>query len=178
VYSENLKNGESLLRQKPMQIGLSEPDCATLCGKACVILDFGKELVGGARILTFAARGNKTVRLRFGESVSETSSEIGKGDNVSNELGFATNDHSLRDFCVELQRYSDMKFAQTGFRFLRIDTLSEDSELVLKSVLAAVETDTRVQLGKFECDDKLVNDIFNTAAYTIRLCLQNGYFWD
>ena len=182
VYSENLENGESLLREKPMQIGLSETDCAVLRGKACVIFDFGKELVGGARILTFLSGvrvgKSQTVRLRFGESVSETCSEIGEYYEETKKLGFATNDHSIRDFCVDLQDFSDMRFAQTGFRFLRIDTLSDDYEITLKSVVAASETDTRKQLGFFACDDQLVNDIFDTAAHTIRLCLQNGYFWD
>ena len=172
VHSKNLENSEALLNKKPLQIGLSETDCAVLRGKACVILDFGKELSGGARILTYAARGTKSVRLRFGESVGETCSELGSG------YGLGTNDHSLRDFSVALQNYSDMHFAQTGFRFLRIDTLAEDAEISLKTVVAAVDTDEREQLGSFDCDDALVNDIFDTAAYTIRLCLQNGYFWD
>ena len=182
VYSENLENGESLLREKPLQIGLSETDCAILRGTACVIFDFGKELVGGARILTFLTGQRegkgRTVRLRFGESVSETCSEIGEHYATTNKLGFATNDHSNRDFYVDLQDFSDMRFAQTGFRFLRIDTVGDDCEIMLKSVVAASETDTREQLGFFSCDDQLVNDIFDTAAHTIRLCLQNGYFWD
>ena len=178
VCSANVENSESLLRQKTLQIGLSETDCAVLRGKAYVIFDFGKELVGGARILTFLSGASKTVRLRFGESVSETCSETGKHYSASNKLGFATNDHSNRDFCVDLQDYSDMRFAQTGFRFLRIDTLSDDCEIIIKSVVAASETDTRKQLGFFTCNDQLVNDIFDTAAHTIRLCLQNGYFWD
>ncbi|MBQ8428498.1 MAG: alpha-L-rhamnosidase [Clostridia bacterium] len=173
VYSENLENGEALLKQKPLQIGLAETDCAVLRGKGCVILDFGKELSGGARILTFSTKGKPSkVRIRFGESVSETCAELGSG------YGLATNDHSVRDFETYLQNYSDMTYAQTGFRFVRIDGLSDETELVLKTVVAAVDTDDRVQLGTFECDDALVNDIFNTAAYTIRLCLQNGYFWD
>ena len=173
VYSENVENGEALLKEKTLQIGLNEIDCAVLRGKGCVILDFGKELSGGVRILTYAAKGkNNKVRIRFGESVSETCAELGIG------YGLATNDHSVRDFETYLQNYSDMTYAQTGFRFVRIDGLDEGAELLIKTIVAAVDTDDREQLGVFECDDALVNDIFNTAAYTIRLCLQNGYFWD
>lgn len=173
VHSENLENGEALLKEKPLQIGLNEIDYAILRGKGCVILDFGKELSGGVRILTYAtnAKPNK-VRIRFGESVSETCAELGSG------YGLATNDHSVRDFETYLQNYSDMTYAQTGFRFVRIDGLDEQTELFIKTIVAAVDTDDRAQLGSFECDDALVNDIFNTAAHTIRLCLQNGYFWD
>ncbi|MBQ8446202.1 MAG: alpha-L-rhamnosidase [Clostridia bacterium] len=161
---------ENFRKEKPLQIGLQEQDLAIVRGKGYVIFDFGKELSGGVRILTFLIKGNKTVRLRFGESVGETCAEIGEKN--------ATNDHSLRDFCVELQNYSDMTFGQTGFRFLRIDTLCDDTEISFKAVVAAVNMDEREQVGTFTCDDRLVNQIFDTAAYTLRLCLQNGYIWD
>ena len=170
----NVENVEGLLKEKTLQIGLNEEDFCVMRGKSYIILDFGKELSGGARILTRYAEGNKTVRLRFGESVGETCAELKNG-----EEGYgATNDHSLRDFTMPLVHYSDMTFGQTGFRFLRIDTLGEDSNIALKSVLAAVDTDTRLEIGSFECDDPLVNEIWTTAAYTLRLCLQNGYLWD
>ena len=170
----DVNNVETLLKAKPMQIGLHEPDLCVIKGKGFVILDFGKEVSGGARILTFFAKNYRKVRLRFGESVGETCAEL----RAENEDYGATNDHSLRDFTVDLQAWSDMKFGQTGFRFLRIDTLDDTCEIGLKSVLAAVDTDTREEIGSFECDDALVNEIWNTAAYTLRLCLQNGYFWD
>ena len=170
----DVKNVDTLLQEKPLQIGLNEPNVCEMNGKSYVILDFGKELSGGARILTHYARNNGMVRLRFGESVSETCAELKNG-----EEGYgATNDHSLRDFTMELRNYSDMTFGQTGFRFLRIDTLSDDAVIGLKSVVAAVDTDTREEIGSFECDDSLVNEIWSTAAYTLRLCLQNGYLWD
>lgn len=173
VDSNNVENVEALLVEKTLQIGLNETNLAILRGKAHVILDFGKELSGGARILTYSWTGNNNVRLRFGESVSETCSEA-----TASGYGTSTNDHSNRDFCVSLQKYSDMNFAQTGFRFLRIDTLSDDAVISIKTVAASIDTDEREALGTFECDDPLVNKIWDTAAYTIRLCLQNGYFWD
>lgn len=172
--SGQVENVETLLQDKTLQIGLSERETCVIKGKASIICDFGKEHSGGARILTFLVQGERTVRLRFGESVTETCADLKDG-----EAGYgATNDHALRDFCVQLQNYSDMTFGQTGFRFLRIDTLSDDTVLVIKTLVAAVDTDTRVELGTFECDDSLVNEIWNTAAYTLRLCIQNGFIWD
>ena len=167
-----VENAETLLKEKVLQIGLGESELCVLRGKTHIILDFGKELSGGARILTYGIQGEKTVRLRFGESASETCAAL------TSEGGTATNDHSLRDFCVDLQAYSDMTFGGTGFRFLRIDSLDENSVFTIKTVVAAVDTDTREELGSFECDDPLVNQIWNTAAYTLRLCLQNGFIWD
>ncbi len=170
IHAHGKITGENLLlNKKTLQIGLAERDVAVLSGKSCLILDFGKEISGGVRILTYLATSGK-VRLRFGESVGETCAEIGEKN--------ATNDHSLRDFCVELQNYSDMTFGNTGFRFLRLDVLDESSKITLKSVVAASDADERAEVGYFECDDELVNKIWNTAAYTLRLCIQNGYIWD
>ncbi|MBQ8229944.1 MAG: alpha-L-rhamnosidase [Clostridia bacterium] len=163
-------NAETLLKEKTMQISVGETDLCSIKGKGYILFDFGKELSGGARIFTHGAGKGVKVRLRFGESVSETCAEIGEKN--------ATNDHSLRDMEVSLQSYSDMTFGQTGYRFLRVDFLEEDKTLTLKSVVATIDTDTREETGKFECDDELVNTIWNTAAYTLRLCLQNGYIWD
>ncbi len=165
-----IENATALLTEKRLQIGLKEKNLITLKGKSSIILDFGKEVSGGARILTFGVGGKKNVRLRFGESVSEVCAEIGQKN--------ATNDHADRDMVVELQPYSDMTFGQTGFRFLRIDTLHRNTQLSLKTVAAAVATQTRPEDGSFECDDALVNEIWKTAAYTLRLCMQNGYLWD
>ena len=170
----DVENVDALLQKKPLQIGLGERDLCVMKGKASIILDFGKEVSGGARILTFFMRNAQKVRLRFGESVSESCAELKK----NGEIYGATNDHSTRDMCVDLQAYSDMTFGQTGYRFLRIDTLSDDCNLPLKTIVAAVDTDTREEIGSFECDDALVNEIWKTAAYTLRLCLQNGFIWD
>ena len=76
LLSENVTGAEKLLTERTLQIGLCENDLTTLKGKASIILDFGREWSGGARILTWGARGNSTVRLRFGESVSETCSDV------------------------------------------------------------------------------------------------------
>ena len=111
-------------------------------------------------------KGNKRVRLRFGESLTESCAEIGEKN--------ATNDHALRDMTVELQDLSDMKFGDTGFRFFRIDTLSEDTELELKSIVAEIEETEREASGKFESNDELLNEIWKTAACTLKLCLRNG----
>ena len=173
ISSKGVDNAESLLKEKTLQIGLNEPDRAVMWDDSYIILDYGKEVSGGVRILNFFAHKAKKIRLRFGESVAETCAECDVD-------GFkkATNDHALRDFTVELQNYSDMTFGQTGFRFLRIDSRDKGGRLGIKSAVAAVDTDTRAQLGSFVCNDTLVNEIFDTAAYTLRLCLQNGYIWD
>lgn len=159
---------EKLLEEKYLQIGLIEKDAVVVRGACYVILDFGAELSGGARILTHTLNGSGKVRLRFGESVSETCAELGEKN--------ATNDHSLRDFCVELKNYSDMTFGQTGFRFLRLDFY--DGAFAIKAVVAANDADDRPEDGAFSCSDEQLNRIWQTAARTLRLCLKNGCFVD
>ena len=170
VKAEGVSDAEMLLRPKTLQIGLKTKDLAVFTGKSYAILDFGKELQGGARVLTFHGGPQKNVRLRFGESVAEVCAELGQKN--------ATNDHSLRDMNVSLSDYSDMTFGSTGFRFLRIDALSEGANISIGSIVAATQIDGRAEPGTFESSDPLVNNIWKTAAYTMRLCLQNGYLWD
>lgn len=165
----SVQGAEALLIEQPLQIGLTCDDLAVINGESYLILDFGKEVAGGVRILTYSAQGNKNVRLRFGESLSECCAELGE-DN-------ATNDHALRDFTVQFADWSDMMFGNTGFRFLRIDA-EKGSSFQFKAIVAATQIDGREQIGSFECDDPLLNDIWNTAAYTLRLCIQNGFLWD
>lgn len=165
----SVKNAQELLTARPLQIGFFDGGAVFTERRAHFILDFGKEIAGGVRILTYAAQGNRRVRIRFGESISECCAEIGE-DN-------ATNDHALRDFYVELSDLSDMTFGNTGFRFVRIDT-EQDSAIKFQAIVAATNIDSREYLGRFECDDPLLNEIWNTAAYTLRLCIQNGYLWD
>jgi len=165
----DVTNADNLLVEKETQIGISERETTEMKGASAIILDFGKEIAGGIRILTYNADNNKKVRIRFGESVSETCSEIGCFN--------STNDHSTRDMTVELQSYSDMPFGNTGFRFIRIDAYGA-AEIRVKSVIAALSVFEEPFCGSFECDDEKINEIWNTAAYTMRLCVQNGYLWD
>lgn len=48
----NIVNVQSLLREKAPQIGLTETEYAEIDGGGYLILDFGRELSGGIRILT------------------------------------------------------------------------------------------------------------------------------
>mgnify|MGYP003307793557 CR=1 FL=1 len=166
--SENISNVENLFKDFPNQIQINCNNYARFNGPGFVILDFGKEHSGGIRIFTNLIAEESTVRIRFGESVGETCSDIGiKG---------STNDHSPRDFTVKIPHMSDLTFGQTGFRFVRIDFSGEFWNL--RNILASVDTDEREEVGFFNCDDELLNKIWGTASYTLRLCLHNGLFWD
>ena len=58
----NVENVETLLRETTLQIGLGETNLCTMKGKSSIILDFGKEVSGGARILTFVMKNAQKVK--------------------------------------------------------------------------------------------------------------------
>ncbi len=160
---------QELKVEKDMQIGFYEPSVCVLAGGGSLILDFGKELQGGVRVITFAGGDDCFLRLRFGESVSECMANLGEKN--------ATNNHAVRDRVICAPSYSDMEYGNTGFRFVKLDNVGEKS-VVLKSVIAYSEMLKMPKKGSFECDDQTLNKIFKVASYTVDLCVQNGMVWD
>ena len=71
---------ELLVKERTyLQIGINESEYAVFASGSFIILDFGKELCGGVRILTYQAEDNCRIRIRFGESVGECCAEIDDG---------------------------------------------------------------------------------------------------
>lgn len=139
--------------------------------KSYVILDFGKEICGGVRIVTAIVKGLTTkIRLVFGESVSEAMSSVG-------EKG-ATNHHSPRDFDAMISNLSTLEFGRTGFRFVKIELEDENAEVAFKSVIGLCYLPEEKIIGKIETDDESINKILETAVYTCTLNMQDGYFLD
>ena len=166
----NAEKTEELFAEKRAGVSFRTDNCALLRGKgAYLLLDFGKELCGGLRIITRLAPENTKVRITFGESVAEACSTIGvKG---------ACNDHSPRDMTVAISMMSDLEFGQTGFRFARIELLTE-GELGLISAYGYCLTPNFPNEASIVTNDPLLNKIIDTAAYTLKLTFQNNYIWD
>ena len=169
VEEKGITNSAALLRIKPVQIGLNESDLAVFEKGSHIILDFGKELSGSLRFLCFRSDGASKIRVRLGESVSEVCHDVG-------ECG-ATNAHATRDWVFFIPHYSDQLLMNGGFRFARIDLLG-DTVLTVKSVVCQSDAYDKPFDGSFCCDDELVNNIFDTVAYTLRLCIHNDMIWD
>ena len=171
----NVKNTDALLRAKPLQIGLNENDLCTLSNdggeNAFLVLDFGREIHGGIRLLNFVSEKTAypRVRLTFGESLSEAMSAVGQKG--------ACNDHSVRDFEIPLPSYSDQEWGQTGFRFVKIELCEQYAGISLKSALAVFIYRDLEYKGSFRCSDEKINKIYDTAAYTCHLNLQH-MVWD
>ncbi len=174
---EFIKNAENLLVPGNGQADLSRK---TLCilknseGKqASIIFDFGKEIHGGLQVVTsfLPNKLGEKVRLRFGESLSETISD------VIPEEGAATNEHAMRDFEITLPWLGKLDIGNTGFRFVRLDLLGDSAQLNLKELNAISIYRDIPYLGSFSCNDSLLNQIWQTGAYTVHLNMQE-YLWD
>ncbi len=167
---------ENLLIEKPLQIGLGEPLYSTFTNKkgekrASVVLDFGREMNGGIRLLVSKCSGKDYVKFRitFGESLTEVNSTVGKKG--------ATNDHTARQFTVPVMSFSDQTFGETGFRFVKIELLTPECSVNMKSAVGVFVFRDYDYRGSFECDDEIINKIYDTSVYTVHLCCQ-GMLWD
>lgn len=164
---DSKSNVKDLLKRQDLQIGNFEKATSVFTKDEYVVLDFGSEISGGLRILTYKAQ-NIPVRIRFGESLTECCAELGGETN-------ATNDHSLRDFTVCLQDYSDMTFGQTGFRFVRLDFCGN---VELKSIVAESYRFQKPVKYAYKGQDATIRRIYETAKRTVDLCVSRGYVWD
>jgi len=140
-------------------------------GQASILLDFGRELQGGLQIVTgMSASKEIKVRIRYGESASEAMCDI-DGKNG------AANDHAIRDFTLSLPWLGVAETGNSGFRFVRIDLLGENTDLLIKEVRAIFTYRDIPYRGSFRCNDERLNKIWMTGAYTVHLNMQE-YLWD
>ena len=176
VFSHStVENANALLSDRPKQISLNREDMCIFTNRGenpAILLDFGQELHGGIEIAVRQITGSLTAdfRIRFGESVTETMSEL-------RDLTNATNDHSCRDLTITVQKLSMNPVGETGFRFVRIDLLTPDVAVEIRTVKAVAVVRDVPYLGSFCCDDPLLNRIWDVGAYTVHLNMQQ-YIWD
>jgi alpha-L-rhamnosidase len=173
----NIVNSEVLLKPGIGQADLSGKNFCVMTnngkGKPGIVFDYGKELHGGLQLITDQSKGGKPVRvrLRFGESVAEAMSD------VADTAKGATNDHAMRDYIVSVPWLGKLEIGNTGFRFVRIDLIDDNTELKLKEVNAIFIYRDIPYLGSFNSSDTLLNKIWLTGAYTVHLNMQD-YLWD
>ena len=161
---------EHLKKKRELCVSFHKQDMVTFLNTgAFVVLDFGKELCGGIRIITSNANGEAKFHIRLGESLSEAMTPLG----IKN----AGNDHSPRDFEVLVPSLSDLTYGQSGFRFVYIELCSEQP-VEIQSICAVNTLPDFGFEAKIETNDEELNKIIKTAAYTIKLCCQQGYIWD
>lgn len=160
VSERGVKGAEYLLDE-------GSPPCVLSPGEdAAIVLDYGVELHGGIRIEVSSSGPARpvAVRVRFGESVSET-------------MAVPDNDHAIHDWTIKLAWFGRTEVGDTGFRFVRIDLLDKDAGLSIQKISAVSLGYVEPYLGTFECSDDRLNQIWEVGARTVHLCMQD-YLWD
>ncbi len=166
-----LENLEALLQKGVNNASPWSAKGCILKKGAGICLDYGKEIHGGLKIISGANTNSLTkIRIRFGESISETMNE-------------PNNDHAVHDTILDIPWHGTVEFGNTGFRYVRIDMIDQnkdaksDSIIEIKEIRAvAVYRDLEYK-GNFVCDDERLNEIWNIGAYTVHLNMQD-YIWD
>lgn len=169
---KGIANSGKLLKPHSGQAVLKEPGPPLVIKPgAALVIDFGIQLTGSVELFTTMTESKDmpSVRIRFGESVSETMAEIG-------ERG-AQNDHALRDQVVKLPWLGKTTIGPSGFRFVRIDNTDPKRDVALSHVRAILTLRDIPYVGSFTCSDERLNRIWQTGAYTVHLNMQE-YLWD
>lgn len=172
---DGIKNGDCLLNPQVTQVYVGIPQSAVLSteeGKqAAILLDFGSEFVGNLELIIshMSSAAGVKLHLRFGESVSEAMTPLAQKN--------ATNQHAVRDMTVQVSQLSQETFAYTGFRFVYIELEDADSWVELAAVRGIFTHRNLPYKGSFQCDDELLNQIYDVCAYTVHVNMQN-MLWD
>ena len=166
IMKEKTENAEYLLAERPRQASFAPPENSCLIKKdGFIIFDFGKEIQGGA-VISVQRADNANIRLVFGESVSEAMSVLGEKNSV--------NVHAPRDYTIQNDGLSTVTTGNTGFRFLKIQP---DKDCYICCVQAALRIRDMDWRGSFHTSDAMADKIWETAAYTVQLNMQE-YIWD
>ena len=139
------------------------PECILQPG-GWIVLDFGKELHGGIDITTgWLGKMERDILVTFGESVMETFSHPEHG-------------HTTQEIPLRLSSNATIPCGELGFRFVKLANV-EDEPLALRGVRCRFIHRDLQRLAEFHCSEPLLEKIWDTAVYTLELCMQD-YVWD
>ena len=176
--ADHIRNTEMLFQEANAQSSNFDAKATTFTmsskdgARPAILLDFGRELNGTLQIVTNRSSNNSPVRVRvtLGESVSEALSEVGG-------KGGATNDHAIRDTELLLPFMGVASTGESGFRFAKIELIDPNKTLSIKEITAVSIMRDAPYLGSFKSSDERLNQIWETGARTVHLCMQT-HLWD
>ena len=182
VYTEgNVSNPECLLQERSNQITLGWGENCTMKNtpgqpRAKLVLDYGCEFPGSIRLMVWGADSKGTedggrcnIIVRTGESVMEALTPL----KVKN----TTNDHAIRDRVMSVGMYSANETNESGQRFVCVEVADEEASVSFKAIQGVFHYLDLDYEGSFECSDERLNQIWQTAAYTAHVNMQE-YLWD
>jgi alpha-L-rhamnosidase len=128
-----------------------------------IMLDFGKEFVGDVS-LNVSCPGSAELDVVYGEYEDEARLVH------PSPLTWYRDPRDL--FKLEAGEHTLRSPGRRAFRYIR---LSATSGLTVRSVHLDAEGYPVQERGKFECNDELINRIWEISCHTTRLCMQHWY---
>ncbi|MDP9050093.1 MAG: alpha-L-rhamnosidase [Acidobacteriota bacterium] len=138
---------------------------ATDADAPSLLLDFGRE-ISGRLLVESASPSDSTLSIAYGESeVEALATGLTPGQQGGNYLG--TN-------ILEVPANGVARGPKSGFRYVQIRFLHGAPVTAFKSIRAEGIYYPVAHAGTFESSDPLLNRIWETGAYTVHLCMQDG----
>lgn len=122
-------------------------------------LDFGREIAGRVQVVSDSP-APLTVSIAYGESIDEAHDEPYLGVDV-----------------LHVTPHGTGLGPKSSFRYAQIRFLSGTPEMKFRAIRVEDIFYPVQYQGSFESSDKLLNEIWETGAYTTHLCMQND-IWD
>ena len=164
VASSGCSGGEILLKESRGQATTAScPECVFESG-GWIVLDFGREYYGGIELTVGAfSEPERKLLVTFGESVAET-------------FSYPKHGHTVQETELQLIPWSVLNCGKLGFRFVKLENPETFSVGIQAIRMAFLHREFSAQ-GSFRCSDPLLNQIWETSAWTLKLCMQD-YIWD
>lgn len=166
----SFQNVSSLVEETPAQqfaVGLSAA-ASTDEESPSLLLDFGREIAGRIVFATDSAV-DSVVSVAYGESELEAlATGITPEQRGGNYLG--TN-------LVDIPANGVARGPKSAFRYVRVRFLRGGKSVAFRSIHAEAIVYPVSYVGSFVSSDAELNRIWETAAYTAHLCMQDG-IWD
>jgi alpha-L-rhamnosidase len=131
-----------------------------------IILDFGREVYGNVEV-GIKGSGAGCIDIGYSETLED-------GRVKPNRGGLRYADRVL----LHKGGLHWQSFQSRAFRFLQIEFRRCTRTVALEYVRVNLTSYPVKLVGTFECSDPVLNDIWQAAAYTTRLCMQETYISD
>ena len=142
----------------PLTVRLASPMLAQQEAPS-LVLDFGRETVGRLQIVSTSTTP-AMVAIEYGESENELLDHPYLGTDL-----------------LTLPANATAYGPKSAFRYARVRFLSAEGPIQIGSIQLEAIFYPVAYSGSFESSDPLLNKIWETGAYTARLCMQDG-IWD
>jgi len=159
IKSGSVKNAEILIS------GEGEARISTPRGDkgVVILLDFGREVFGNVEVgIAGSARG--CIDLGYSELLQDGHVKPNRGDTRYTDR-----------ILLKKGRLEWQSFEPRAFRYMQIEFRRCSKPVMLEYIRVNQTTYPIQYTGSFECNDRLLNEIWETGAYTARLCMEDTF---